>query len=310
MPQNGHIEWAVKYAPGTLLAKGFNNGKEIIKSVVETTGNPAGIQLIPDRTSIKADGEDVSVITVRVNDAKGLNIPDANNEITFSMDGPGKIIGVGNGDPASHEPDRFIESVSSVKISRMRELVLKSLESWPEAAANASESDWKPAFRNYRNEDWKIYKDSLIALRGSFDLPDLTNQTIVNLFAKNIANNQSVYINGHLLAANISRNDNQSFKLDPAMIQKGKNEFVVVGKRFRKSSEWDEPNTNPGVIQVIVPAESWKRKAFNGLAQVIVQTSRNAGEINLTAKAEGLIPAILKLSSNQAEPSPTIENLK
>ncbi|HEX7585938.1 MAG TPA: beta-galactosidase GalA, partial [Prolixibacteraceae bacterium] len=297
MSRNGHIEWVVKYTPGTLLAKGFKNGKEIIKSQVETTGNSAAIQLIADRTSIKADGEDISVITVRINDAKGLNVPTANDEITFSLEGPGKIIGVGNGDPASHEPDKFVETVSSAKISRMNVLVLKSLESWPAVATTTSESDWKPAFRSNRNDDWKIYKDSLIALHGSFDLPDLTSQTIVNLFAKSIANNQSIYINGHLLASNIRRNDAQTFKLDPTTIQKGKNEYVVVGKRFRKKSEWDEPNTNPGVIQVVVPAETWKRKAFNGLAQVIIQATKQSGEITLTATSGGLTSVTLKVTS-------------
>ncbi|HEX7585675.1 MAG TPA: DUF4982 domain-containing protein, partial [Prolixibacteraceae bacterium] len=308
MPRNGHIEWVVKYTPGTLLAKGFKNGKENIKSQIETTGNSAAVQLIPDRISINANGEDVSVISVRVNDAKGLNVPTANDEITFNLEGPGKIIGVGNGDPASHEPDKFVETVSSAKISRMNVLVLKSLESWPTIAATTSESDWKPAFRSNRNDDWKIYKDSLIALRGSFELSDLTSQTVVNLFAKSIANNQSIYINGHLLASNIKRNDNQSFKLNPATIQKGKNEYVVVGKRFRKKSEWDEPNTNPGVIQVVVPAETWKRKAFNGLAQVIIQTTKQSGEIKLTATSGGLTSGTLKVTSNAVISRPTTED--
>jgi len=306
MPKNGHIEWAVKYAPGTLLAKGFKNGKEIIRSQVETTGNPAAVQLIADRNSIKADGEDVSVITVRINDAKGLNVPTANNEITFSLEGPGKIIGIGNGDPASHEPDKFVETVSSVKISGLQELVLKSLDSWPTVSATASESDWNPAFRSNRNEDWRVYKDSLIALRGSFNLPDLSSQTMVNLFAKSIVNNQTIYINGHLLASNLGRNDNQSFKLDLTTLQKGKNEYVVVGKRFKKRSEWDEINTNPGVIQVVTPAEPWKRKAFNGLAQIIVQSSKQSGEIKLKATAPGLTSSEIIIKAEPAQLRPAV----
>lgn len=308
MPKNGHLEWMVKYTPGILLAKGFRNGKEIIKSVVETTGNSAAVQLNADRTSIKADGEDVSVVTVRINDAKGLNIPTANDEVTFSLSGPGKIIGVGNGDPASHEPDRFVETVSSARISRMQELVLKSLDSWPAVSATAAESDWKPAFRGNRNQDWRVYKDSLIALRGSFELPDLNDKTIVNLFAKSIVNGQSIYINGHLLASNLRRNDAQSFKLDPATIKKGKNEYVVVGQRFRKKSEWDEPNTNPGIIQVVNPADAWKRKAFNGLAQVIIQSTKQSGEITLTATSGELVPATLKITSNETLLRPTTED--
>ena len=309
MPKNGHLEWTVKYSPGTLLAKGFKSGKEIIKSQVETTGNSAAIQLIPDRNSIKADGEDVSVVTVRINDAKGLNGPTASDEVTFKLEGPGKIIGVGNGDPASHEPDRFVEKVSSVKILKLSELVLKSLESWPSVAATTNESDWKLAFRNNRNENWKIYKDSLIALRGSFELTDLTDKTVINLFAKSIVEGQTISVNGHLLASNLRRNDNQSYKLDPATLKKGKNEYVVVGKRFKKRSEWDEPNTNPGVIQVVVPAEVWKRKAFNGLAQVIVKSTKRAGEITLVATSGGLTAGTLKITSTSATSRPTTEDV-
>ena len=108
MKKNSHLEWKVKYEPGTLLARGYKGGSEAALARVETVGAPASIQLIPDRRSIKADREDVSVITVQVNDSEGRLMPVAGNEITFTLDGPGKIIGVGNGDPGSHEPDKYI----------------------------------------------------------------------------------------------------------------------------------------------------------------------------------------------------------
>ena len=111
------------------------------------------------------------------------------------------------------------------------------------------------------------------------------------------------------MASNIGRNDAQTFKLDPATIQKGKNEYIVVGKRFRKKSEWDEPNTNPGIIQVIVKAEPWKRKAFNGLAQVIIQSTKQAGQISLTATSGGLTPATLIITSNAMVLRPTSEDV-
>lgn len=308
MPKNGHLEWMVKYAPGTLSAKGFKNGKENIKTQIETTGSANAIQLLANRNSIRADGEDVSVVTVRLNDAKGLNVPTGNDEISFTLEGPGKIIGIGNGDPTSHEPDRFVETISSSKISRMNELVLKSLDSWPDIAAKVTEADWKPAFRSNRNDNWKIYKDTLIALRGSFDLPNLSIKTVVNLFAKSISENQSIYINGHLLASNIGRKDAQTYQLDPTSIQKGKNEYVVVGKRFKKKSEWDEPNTNPGIIQVVIPAEPWRRKAFNGLAQVIIQSAQQPGEIVLKATAPGLTPTFIKIKATSATLRPAVSS--
>ena len=108
MEKNGHLEWKVKYEPGALLARGYKDGREIATDQVETTGEPAAIQFIPDRAAIKANGEDVSVITVQVNDAQGRMVPTAGNPIAFGIQGPGKIIGVGNGDPSSHEPDVFL----------------------------------------------------------------------------------------------------------------------------------------------------------------------------------------------------------
>lgn len=109
MNQYSHLEWPVKYAPGTLLARGYKGGREILTTKIETTGAPSSVQLTPHRATIQADGADVSVITVQVNDAQGRQVPTAGNEITFVVSGPGKIIGAGNGDPASHEPDQFLQ---------------------------------------------------------------------------------------------------------------------------------------------------------------------------------------------------------
>jgi len=113
MAKNSHLEWPVKYTPGTLLARGYKDGKEILVTKIETTGALATIQLAPRRATLAADGEDVSVITVQVTDAQGRMVPTANDLITFEITGPGKIIGVGNGDPSSHEPDQFIATQES-----------------------------------------------------------------------------------------------------------------------------------------------------------------------------------------------------
>ena len=64
--------------------------------------------LAPNRSSLQADGEDVSVITVSTQDAQGRAVPVAQNKIHFELTGPGKIIGVGNGDASCHEPDVFV----------------------------------------------------------------------------------------------------------------------------------------------------------------------------------------------------------
>jgi beta-galactosidase len=107
MEPNGHLQWQVNYTPGTLSAKGFDaNGTLIAETKVETTGAPAAIQLSSDRTTINADGEDCSIVNVSVVDAQGRVVPTADNLVHFELSGPGKIIGVGNGDPSCHEPDK------------------------------------------------------------------------------------------------------------------------------------------------------------------------------------------------------------
>ena len=98
-----HLEWMVPYAPGTLKAIARNNAKEMCTDEVQTTGTPAKIVLVPDRREIGADGEDLSYVTVKIVDKEGRVCPDADNTITFAVDGEGVLAGVGNGNPISHE---------------------------------------------------------------------------------------------------------------------------------------------------------------------------------------------------------------
>ncbi len=106
MPRDGHVMWKVKYAPGSLNAKAFKTGKIIGEDKVETTGVPAQILLKPYKTSLNSDGEDVLPIAVSILDSEGRVVPIADNEVVFTVEGPGTIAGVGNGDPSSHEPDK------------------------------------------------------------------------------------------------------------------------------------------------------------------------------------------------------------
>jgi len=108
MPRNSHLEWDVKYEPGKLEAVAFKKGK-MLKAKVETTGAPAEVQLTPYKTTMLADGSDATVMNISIIDREEREVPDANNMIRFTISGPGKIIGVGNGDPSSHEPDKCMD---------------------------------------------------------------------------------------------------------------------------------------------------------------------------------------------------------
>jgi beta-galactosidase len=106
MPRYGHLEWQVPYAPGALEAKGYRAGQVIATDRVETTGAPASLRLQTDRTTLLADAEDVALVEVEVIDARGRVVPTAGNRVEFTVQGRGRIAGVGNGDPSSHEPDQ------------------------------------------------------------------------------------------------------------------------------------------------------------------------------------------------------------
>jgi len=145
MPRNRHLEWNVPYEKGTLEAIALKKGKRIVAKV-ETTGEPYEIVVTPYKTTMLADGRDATVINISVVDRQGREVPDADNLIHFSLgdeqpagdgggagdfrpagddgaaadgrstgdfDGGGnlRILGVGNGDPASHEQDRCLNGV-------------------------------------------------------------------------------------------------------------------------------------------------------------------------------------------------------
>ena len=106
MVPSSRVKWDVKWKPGVLLAKCYKGDEVVATKKVETTGKPASVVLLPDRTTINANGEDVSLVAVKIVDSEGRTVPTADNEVAFEIDGPGKIIGVGNGNLGSLEPDK------------------------------------------------------------------------------------------------------------------------------------------------------------------------------------------------------------
>ena len=87
-------------------AKGYNGSSVAASDTVETTGAPASLRLKTDRTTLVADGEDVTPVEVDVLDAQGRIVPTADNLVTFRVEGPGCVAGVGNGNPGDHDPDK------------------------------------------------------------------------------------------------------------------------------------------------------------------------------------------------------------
>jgi len=93
----------VKYEPGELKVVAYKNGKHWAEDVMKTAGAASRLLLKADRASIKADGDDLSFITVSIADRDGLLVPRSKNHVRFDVSGPGEIVAVDNGDPTSLE---------------------------------------------------------------------------------------------------------------------------------------------------------------------------------------------------------------
>ena len=309
MPHNSHLEWNVSYEPGTLSATGYKNGEEIISEKVETTGAASSIKLSADRDVINADGEDVSVVTVQANDSHNRLVPTSQNEITFSLKGPGKIIGIGNGDPSSHEKDRFIEGVKQVYITGLKAKTLEAKENYPETEIEFDDSNWKPILNDEGNYNVKAIGElKNMVIRSTFELADLTSGATVTLWPKSLGEEQSVYVNGRLIAKEIKRSDPVvGYKLDNSILRNGKNVYALVGTPLVPRFQYDNLNTDPGIIGVTSPAEQWHRKLFNGLAQVIIQSAKEPGEIILEAKSPNMESGIIKIQAEKTTLRPSVK---
>ena len=100
------LRWnEVRYEPGTIEVVAYDEqGREAARTKTVTAGNPAQLVLEADRTTLKADGDDMAFITVSMADANGVFCPTADDELTFEVTGAGVFQAACNGDATSLQP--------------------------------------------------------------------------------------------------------------------------------------------------------------------------------------------------------------
>lgn len=97
-----HLAWDVPYEPGVLRAVGTRQGQVVVTTEVRTAGEPAALRVSVDRDHLRSRIRDVAHVTVEVVDATGLVVPTAGDLVRFTVNGPARLLAVGNGDPTDH----------------------------------------------------------------------------------------------------------------------------------------------------------------------------------------------------------------
>jgi beta-galactosidase len=94
----------IVYQPGEIRVVAYKAGAQWAETTIRTTGPASRLRMTPDRSELRADGRDLSFVTVAVADRDDLTVPRSRNQVRFSVEGPAEIVAVDNGDPTSFEP--------------------------------------------------------------------------------------------------------------------------------------------------------------------------------------------------------------
>lgn len=180
--------WSIPYQPGKLEAIGYREGKVVSHAKVETTKEPIQVRLTPDRSYLAGDGRDAMPITVEVLDSKGRHVPTADHMMEFTIDGPAEIIGLGNGNPNCHEPEKGNKRSLFYGLAQV---IIQSKETSGEITLTASTPGLKPAtvtipvnptapIPSVAVENPPMLLDRWVASALSVNKPDVTQEIAEN----------------------------------------------------------------------------------------------------------------------------------
>ena len=285
VPRLGHAEWQVPYEPGRLEAIGYRGGREVARASAETTTAAVRLALSVDRTEMAGDRRDIAIVRVSALDARGREVPTSSSEVAFAISGPGRVIGVGNGDPSSHEADSFPATTVGQELSDWKTAPFKG-----DAARAPAVSDLE-ALRGHavrvRSDAAGMAAESTSAFWTTFDVTGAQLAAgMTHLTIGQVDDESRVFVNGTLIGTTNQWDRDWAFDARAAL-RAGRNELVLivtnhagpggVGRGVWLSGGREQP-----------PAH---RRLFNGLAQVIVQSTGGAGAIALEATSEGMAAA-------------------
>ena len=238
------------------------------------------------------EATDLGVVSISIVDESGHEVPMANSPLRFTIAGPGRIRAVANGDPASHEPEQFLEERRTLTCSTWKVAPVAQDEAPNRARSEFDDTGWM----DIRSAAGTLFRDlpddKAMLYRGVIEAPSASEGETVTLFTEALSDDERLFLNGEPIALPTSQvRVKKEMILPRSLLRPGKNIVAVeVLHSTRETRDAQERLHGPGPVYFLLQrtAAPWTRHAFNGKAQVLVQPTDEAGEIVLTIESAGL----------------------
>ena len=284
-----HLRWSVPYAPGSLTARGYRAGKLVTQETVATAGEGKAVRLSIDRAQLRAGGDDVALVSVSVVDREGRALPTADHRISFETAGPVRLIGMGNGDPGSHEADRPAELHRYAAATGWRHHPLARPEDAAALMSDTGSKAWRDPFAWIPMEQqpadgaW-----NLVTATVNRQVP--AGQRLVLLLGE-VAPGARYFLDGRQVMpraeAGLGAVDVEASGT-PAQLAVV---FPTPTGGTRTLFEGSQSGRRWATLRSTTPAAPWQRSLFNGHAQLILQATGDTGRATLRAVGAGLAAA-------------------
>ncbi len=284
----GHLEWEVPFEAGTLEAVGYREGREVLRSRRVTAGVAAKLHL---RALQAAPGSDIYLIRAEVTDENGTTVPDANNLISFRAEG-GRLLGVGNGDPASREANQFGDVTKRMEILDWKKKTGDEWLPWDAFKLSTGEHGYVHTIAKQwtREENKEPFRDPVRIVARSAMVPSKTHfeaefetddVSYHRLDFALLEGNARITLNGREIGSGNNKGWPCSF---PVELKRGQNRLEVD----LNDTHGDCGIYNGVWLSKTEPCMWWRRSAFHGLALAIVKADHPT---TVTAVSEGLTAA-------------------
>jgi beta-galactosidase len=289
----GHLQWSVPYEAGRLTARGYRGGQLVASETVATTGDGTALRLSVDRPRLRAGTEDVALVTVNVVDREGRVVPTAQQRIRFETTGPVRLIGMGNGDPGSHEADKPADQHRYAAATGWRHHAMAAPEEAIAAMADSAGTGWRDPFawvppeKQPADGAWNL-------VQATVKRQAAAGQRLV-LFLGEVAPGARFYLDGRAVTPR-QEGGMAAIDLEPAATDARLSiAFPTPAGGTRPLFDSAQGGRRWATLRTTTPAAPWQRSVFNGQAQVILQSSGGAGPASLRAEGDGLESATLPL---------------